>query len=195
MKRIACILLTIFMVALTGCGANKVSKWTVEDFYVYDLEGNVVDIPYDESLSYYGWEEEDYNRQTLRGIKIGSVAQVDLFKYDLAGFYLGFFNSDGWPLQDDKEKQLAQEVKTKYPDVREAIKHSSEYRNDLQFFISAFFEVQEDGSVKKLELKENGNPINSSDNCEHYYISFTVADDKVVDWSVKHYSSDHWSYR
>lgn len=181
-KKLLFLITVILLLSLVGCNEkNKTKAWTVEDFAIYDSNGKLFNYPKDEDifLSYENDEDKDY--QTKRGVKLYDHAKVALSDYDLTGFY---FSGDCFPKLrsiTDKEKEVSQKYKEKYPDVNEAVKHTDELEdNNMSLFVSGDF-VEKDGKLIQLELNEKGNPVDYNfDEKDTYSIGFIIKDDEII---------------
>lgn len=141
-----CILSTII---LTGCG-NDSNNWTVEDFAIYDDEGELINYALDEEISLLEYQEEGIECQTLKKVKISDVAKVALADYDFTDFYctVTSFPTD---FRSDKEEEINAEYLSKYPNINEAVKHTNELSNDeLNLFLSAefYYDKEKDKLIK-----------------------------------------------
>lgn len=182
-------LLIAAMLLLGGCKQQfsvdeaKVDgkEWIIDDFSLYDLEGRLYDYPQDNSLELEYFKEEDKGFQLKRGAKLFDHAKVVLEKYDFTGFYC---NGSRYPVlgsNSDEEDMIIKKYLEKYPDVNEAVKHTSELnKNNLSLYISGQFKC-EDGKLTQLELNELGHPIDEeSHKYETYKIYMYIKNDEIL---------------
>jgi hypothetical protein len=182
-KKLIVLATFITLLSLLGCNAKADKKaWTVEDFAIYDSDGKLFNYPKGDliHLSYY--RDEDKKYQTKRGVKLYDHAKVALSNYDLTDFY---FSGDCYPVlrsTNDKEKEISQKYKEKYPDVNEAVKHTDELEyNKMSLYVYGVF-IEKDGKLIQVELDEKGIPIDDNKQ-ERYSISFYIKDDEIFDIS------------
>lgn len=189
-------LLIAAMLLLGGCKQQssvdevKVDEkeWTIEDFSLYDLNGELVDYPQDSGLDLNYYEEEDKNFQLKRGAKLFAHAKVVLDKYDLTGFYCSGSRYPVLGSNSDEDNLTIKKYLEKYPDVNEAVKHTNELnRDNLSLFIMGQFKC-EDGKLTQLELNEKGHPIDEeSRKYETYGIYMHIKNDEIIFISLENY--------
>ena len=186
---------------LAGCSKQHSKEtWGIEDFYVYNSDGEIVNYPNNEELTYYD-NVEGLNRRyeknggitnlsyyTNRGVAVHSIAKIAFSEYDLSGFYYALTK---WPILgslNESEKEIAHSFFEKYSDLNEAVKHTNEISGNLALFLSAEFQTDENENVIQLKLDEKGNYINYNSSMDTYEITFYIRDDNVFEWSVAHRS-------
>lgn len=178
--------------------SETISPWTIEDFYVYDENGELYNYPINETIRFYDnvdglgcyYEEnggpDNLNCYTKRGVAAHSIAKMSFSEYDLSGFYGALTK---WPVLgslDGYENGLEDIFFEKYPDLNDAVKHTNEIGGDLALFLSAEFQIDEEGNVIQLELDEKGNPVEKDRSKDTYEIIFYIRKDNVFEWSVSH---------
>jgi len=214
MSRIILILILVF--TLVGCGNNTnvesptelnvsetgIAEWTVEDMYVFHLNGELFNYPENEELKFYDVhdkagamsavdKETEYSSyQTKRGLKVGTPAKVILDKYDLSGFYKAI---DSFPLkmgsgQSETTEQIEKDFFEKYPDINDAKKHTNELPEEYTLFLLGYFGFDENGNFSVLEINDLGYLADSEYNASNDCYSFTikVRKDNIWFWSVEH---------
>lgn len=185
----------------TGCSKQHSKKaWGIEDFYVYNSDGEIVNYPNNEELTYWdnveglnrSYEKSggtaNLNYYTNRGVNIHSVAKMAFSEYDLSGFY---YTLTKWPILgslNESEKEIRDSFFEKYPDLNEAVKHTNEISGNLALFLSAEFQVDQNENVIQLILDEKGNYVNYDSSMDTYEITFYIRDDNVFEWSIAHRS-------
>lgn len=198
----------ILTLSIAGCG-NKTADnidstnnlaWTIEDFYIYEANGELYNYPNNEKITFYdnvdglsyryeeNGGENNLKYYTKRGVGIRSIAKMTFSEYDLTGFYAGLTK---WPTLgslNESENNVATNFFKTYPDLNDAVKHTNEIQYDLALYLSAQFQVDEKGNVIQLELDEKGNPINDDYTKDTYKITFYIRDDNVFEWSISHNS-------
>ena len=138
MKKILCMLLACVLCVSTlgGCQGEQKEPWTLEDFSVYDEDGNLVEeLPTDTSF-----KDEQY---TKRGICRGDPISKLLELYPLEG--------SGYKLND-------QETYTKWngkcKDGAELLEKAKD-DTEANYLIMVFFKKEGDKLIP-LEIDENG---------------------------------------
>lgn len=186
-------LVSILSISFMACGAgssNSKSTYTVEDFYVYDEDGEVYNYPSDETIHFYDdvkglsydmndLGEDNLLYQTKRGVHIHDVAKLAFKDYDLNDFDLEVTK---WPILgslDAAGEAIEADFKEKYPDNNEAIKHSNEI--DYSIFLMLECSVDDEGN---LTVVEPGESIDRFAN-DYYELVFYIRDDRVIEWYVR----------
>ena len=181
-KKLIVLATFITLLSLVGCNEKNDKKaWTVDDFAIYDSNGKLFNYPKDDDIFLSYVNDEDKNYQTKRGVKLYDHAKVALSNYDLSGFY---FSGDCYPVlrsTTDKEEEISQKYKEKYPDINEAVKHTDELEyNKLSLFVSGDF-MEVDGKLIQAELDEKGNPVDDDFyEKERYSIGFSIKNDEII---------------
>ncbi|MCM1189813.1 MAG: hypothetical protein NC541_11025 [bacterium] len=191
--------LSLLLSACSKDVSETENTWIIDDFYIYDSTGAVVNYPDNEELCYYDnvdglknlYEENgsnNLNYYTKRGISAHGIAKMAFAEYDLSGFYGALTK---WPILgslNESEKEIASNFFEKYPDLNEAVKHTNEISGDLALFLSAEFQVDENGNIIQLSIDEKGNPIEVDFSKDTYEIVFYIRDDNIFEWSISHRS-------
>lgn len=203
----------LILLFFSACNSERANGFTLEDFYVYDKNGEVVNYPDNERLIFYDTNDKvgrananlfekgdkDYTGYyTKRGVSVASPAKVKLKKYDLTKFYIGY----GDPflinrrIKDSTRLDKINEYKKKYPSKNEQVLHTNELGSNIDIYLSSTFYIDEKGKLKQFDLDELGNiivdknergfPVAYESDFETYKLTFSIREDNIYEWSVEH---------